>query len=60
MVVFQKIISTPSACGYSFFSFFYDVRAAILMFQNNKTVAMLVFKTIPVGVEKRSFVSIDL
>ena len=60
MVVFQKIITTASTCGYSFSSFFYDVTAAILMFQNNKTVAMLVFKTIPVGVEKRSFVSIDL
>ena len=28
-----------------------DVTAAILVFQNNETAAMLVFQTIPLGVE---------
>ena len=38
-------------------AFSHDVMVAILVFQNNKTAAMLVFQTSPVGVELFSYVN---
>ena len=38
-------------------AFSHDVTAAILVFQNNETVAMLVSQTSPVGVELFSYVN---
>ena len=38
-------------------AFSYDVTAAILVFQNNKTAAMLVSQISPVGVELFSYVN---
>ena len=37
-------------------AFSHDVMAAILVFQNNETVAMLVYQTNPVGIELFSYV----
>ena len=39
------------------FTFSHDVTAAILVFQNNKTAAMLMSQTSPVGVELFSYVN---
>ena len=40
-------------------AFSHDVKAAILVFQNNETAAMLVFQTSPGGVELFSFVKLS-
>ena len=42
---------------YMYGAFSYDVTAAILVFQNNKTAAMLVSQISPVGVELFSYVN---
>ena len=38
-------------------AFSHDVTAAILVLQNNKTAAMLVYQTSPVGIELFSYVN---
>ena len=43
--------------GRTYRAFSHDVRAAILVFQNNKTAAMLVYQTNPEGVELFSYVN---
>ena len=42
---------------YMYGAFSHDVTAAILVFQNNKMAAMLVFRSSPVGVELFSYVN---
>ena len=48
---------TGGGGGGAYRAFSHDVTAAILVFQNNETTAMLVYQTSPVGVELFSYVN---